>query len=188
MPPVSTTVIPTAPADFDWAGLAEQLGLNPRAMRLTLPAGMQHLIYCDGACSGNGTRANAPGGWGIVVAGADGSLQMGYGGARGVTNNKMELTAAVEALRMLPVGAIAVLRTDSQYVIKGCTEWRKGWVSRGMKNSKGEPVLNAEYWHALWAEFDRRKVKFEWVRGHNGDPGNELADRLAVLGAKGQGV
>lgn len=168
--------------DIDRAGAEALLGLNPWAMSLKgIPGG--YLIYCDGACSGNGTRADAPGGWGIVIIDPQGVVHLGRGGARGVTNNKMELTAAIEALTAIPKGEQVTLITDSQYVIKGCTEWRAGWVKRGMKNSKGEAVLNGEYWHKLWALADERRVKFQWVRGHNGDPGNELADRLAVAGA-----
>ncbi len=139
------------------------------------------LIYCDGACSGNGVRLEAPGGWGVVVI-TDQEVYAGFGGSAHTTNNKMELTAAIEALRSLPKGAKAVLRTDSQYVIKGCTEWRAGWVRKGMKNSKGEAVANPELWTVLWAEVDARRVQFEWVKGHNGDAGNELADALAVHG------
>lgn len=148
-----------------------------------VPAGFDALVYCDGACTGNG-KENAPGGWGValVKAGHPGAT-VGWGGAAGTTNNKMELTAAIEALSQMPAGSAIVLRTDSQYVIKGCTEWRAGWVRNGMKNSKKEPVANPEFWSKLWALVDARKVKFEWVKGHNGDNGNELADALAVLGA-----
>lgn len=148
------------------------------------PAGVDALIYCDGACSGNGVKETAPGGWGALVIGAS-ELRGGFGGSPHTTNNKMELTAAIQALQVLPKGAKALLRTDSQYVIKGCTEWRAGWVRKGMKNSKGEPVANPDLWKALWAEVDSRQVKFEWVKGHNGDAGNELADALAVRGTQG---
>lgn len=168
--------------EVDRNAVQDLLGLNPWSLFLKSAPG-SYLIYCDGACSGNGTRADAPGGWGIVVIDPQGQIRLGRGGARGVTNNKMELTAAIEALAAVPRGEQVTLITDSQYVIKGCTEWRAGWVKRGMKNSKGEEVLNGDYWHRLWAVADERRVKFQWVRGHNGDPGNELADRLAVAGA-----
>lgn len=140
------------------------------------PVGAQHLVYCDGACKGN----PGPGGWGAVVISADApGAQLANGVSAQTTNNKMELTAAIESLKALPRGHTVTVRTDSQYVIKGCTEWRKGWVRNGMKNVKKEPVANADLWQMLWAEVDARSVKFEWVRGHNGDPGNELADALA---------
>jgi len=147
------------------------------------PAGVQTLIYCDGACSGNGARTASPGGWGAVLLSADKTL-VAFDNSPDTTNNKMELCAAIEALRLTAVGASVLVRTDSQYVIKGCTEWRKGWVRNGMRNSKKEPVANADLWHLLWAEVDARRVKLEWVRAHNGDPGNELADELAVCATK----
>lgn len=172
---------------IQWGAVASALGRDPRQAQLTVPSGVQHLIYCDGACSGNGTGPDSPGGWGIVIAGAQAPTQLGLGGDWGVTNNKMELTAALAALRQLPAGSSTsvLLRTDSQYVIKGCTEWRVGWQKRGMRKASGEAVLNQELWLALWEEVDRRRVRMEWVRGHNGDPGNELADALAVLGIQG---
>jgi ribonuclease HI len=148
----------------------------------TPPADVSALIYCDGACSGNGNRDVCPGGWGsVIINKGELGAQLGRGASAHTTNNKMELTAALESLAQTLVGCTVMLRTDSEYVIKGCTVWRAGWVRNGMRTSKKEPVANAELWVALWAEVDCRKVKFEWVKGHNGDPGNELADRLAVL-------
>lgn len=140
------------------------------------------LIYCDGACAGNGTRETSPGGWGVVAVSAEGAVQVGHGSSAHTTNNKMELTAAIEALKAQAKGVVVTLRTDSQYVIKGCTEWRAGWQRKGMKNSKGEAVANQDLWALLWAQVDARQVKFEWVKGHNGDAGNELADAMACLG------
>lgn len=150
-----------------------------------VPAGFDHLAYCDGACSGNGRKGASPGGWGVLLLGASGPTQVGFAGEGDTTNNRMELLAGISGLRATAPGKAVVLRTDSQYVVKGCTEWRTGWQRRGMTNSKGEAVLNPDLWRQLWAEVDARKVKFEWVRGHNGDPGNEIADALAVLGATG---
>lgn len=175
----------TQDEQIQWDAVCTALGRDPRQANLLAPAGVEHLVYCDGACSGNGVGPDSPGGWGIVIANAQAELQLGLGGDWGVTNNKMELTAALSALRQLPVRASVLLRTDSQYVIKGCTEWRAGWQKRGMRKASGEAVLNQELWLALWEEVDRRRVRMEWVRGHNGDPGNELADSLAVLGIQG---
>lgn len=175
-----STFFHTRDEALDWASLSRSLGGDPRSLRLQAPVSGQHLIYCDGACSGNG-RADAAGGWGVVITEGEGLL-LGHGGQAASTNNRMELTAAIEALRQLDNKASALLRTDSQYVIKGCSEWRAGWQRKGMKNSKGEAVVNPDLWHALWAEVDLRKVGWQWVRGHNGDPGNELADSLAVRG------
>jgi ribonuclease HI len=157
------------------------------ALFLSLPKpaeGDDALVYCDGACSGNGVKVISPGGWGAVVIRSDGSVTVGYGSSPHTTNNKMELSAAIESLKAIPKGAKAVAFTDSQYVIKGCTEWRAGWVRKGMKNSKGDPVANPELWEALWGEVDVRRVSFKWVKGHNGDAGNEIADALALLGSE----
>jgi ribonuclease HI len=175
-----STFFHTSDEAVDWPYLTRALGSDPRSLKFPPPEKFNHLIYCDGACSGNG-RANAAGGWGAVITEGSG-LWLGHGGQASSTNNRMELTAAIEALKQLDNKSTVLLRTDSQYVIKGCDEWRAGWQRRGMKNSKGEGVVNPDLWHALWAEVDMRRVTFEWVRGHNGDPGNELADGLAVLG------
>lgn len=147
---------------------------------LSVPSGFDCLVSCDGACSGN----PGPGGYGIVaqVAGEPGA-ELKHGSSNRTTNNIMELTAAIEGLKLTPTGARVLVQTDSQYVIKGCTEWRAGWVRKGMKNSKGEAVANPDFWKALWAEVDKRKVKFQWVKGHNGDPANEMADELARRGS-----
>jgi ribonuclease HI len=98
------------------------------------------------------------------------------------TNNIAELTAAIESLRRIPVGAQAVLCSDSQYTLKGLGEWLPGWIRKGWKTSSGSPVLNKELWQSLHKEYAARKVKLEWVRGHNGHPENELADQLANRG------
>ena len=128
----------------------------------------RYLAYADGACHGNpGT-----GGWGVVIAAPDGSrIELnGHGGH--TTNNQMEITAAIEALRAIPPGARVILRSDSQYVINT--------MSRGWKRN-----ANLDLWRDLDAEAAMRKVTFEWVRGHAGDQLNERADTLATMGAKG---
>lgn len=149
----------------------------------SVPADKDALIYCDGACSGN----PGPGGWGSVVRtkGAS-SVKIGYGTSPRTTNNKMELLAAIEALAQCAAGAKVLLFTDSNYVIQGSTSWRAGWQRKGMRNSKGEPVANPDLWMQLWAELDLRKVELKWVKGHVGDPGNELADQLANMGVAGR--
>lgn len=138
------------------------------------------LAYCDGACPGNG-KGDTPGGWGVLMV-MEGKLLTAQGGARDTTNNKMELLAVISALEAVAPGCALEVRTDSQYVVNGSTIWRRGWQAKGMKTAGGKPVANADLWHRLWAAADARKVKFTWVRGHNGDPGNEVADRLSVLG------
>jgi len=132
-------------------------------------------IYTDGACSGN----PGPGGWGAVLIfkGKERELS-GY--EPQTTNNRMEMTAVLEALRALTKEAKVDLYTDSQYVQKGLTEWIKGWKLRGWKTADKKPVANADLWQLLEAAYKAHDVKIHWVRGHDGNEGNERADRLAV--------
>lgn len=134
------------------------------------------LLYTDGACRGN----PGPGGWGALIDRADGSpIERLSGFAPMTTNNKMELQGAIEAIRRLPEGARALLRTDSEYLVKGITLWVRGWKRKGWVNSKREPVKNKEFWIELLDLTSRRAVEFEWVKGHSGEEGNEIADALA---------
>src|SRR5689334_2482632 len=120
------------------------------------------IAYADGSCLGN----PGPGGWGVVLVGDDGS-QLDFSGAvASTTNNRMEITAAIEALRRLPPGIEVTIRTDSQYLVKTMT---LGWKRRE----------NLDPWQILDAEVVRRKVSWEWVRGHAGEVLNERADELA---------
>ncbi|HUY26210.1 MAG TPA: ribonuclease H [Candidatus Binataceae bacterium] len=128
-----------------------------------------YLAYADGACHGNPGR----GGWGAVIVAPDGSRRELNGHGGHTTNNQMELTAAIEALRALEPGAHVILRSDSQYVINTMT---RGWKRNA----------NQELWRRLDAAAAARKVEFEWVRGHAGDELNERADTLATMGARGE--
>jgi ribonuclease HI len=98
------------------------------------------------------------------------------------TNNIAELTAAIESLRRIPEGAEVILCSDSQYTLKGLGEWLPGWIRKGWKTASGSPVLNQDLWKLLHREYLARKVRLEWVRGHNGHPENETADQLANRG------
>lgn len=131
-------------------------------------------IYCDGACRGN----PGPGGWGALLRSGENEKRI-YGAAAETTNNRMELTGAIEALRALKKPCDVVLWTDSQYVKKGMTEWLAGWKARGWKNAAKEPVKNVDLWQALELEAARHKVDWRWVKGHAGHEGNEIADQLA---------
>jgi ribonuclease HI len=135
------------------------------------------VVYTDGACSGN----PGPGGWAWAVA-PQGDPQ-GSGGEPSTTNQRMELLAVLNALRVLgaEVGPIEVV-SDSQYVVKCFNEaWWEGWLRRGWKNSQRQPVANRDLWEPLIALVrERGEVTFRWVRGHNGDSMNELVDALAV--------
>ena len=131
-------------------------------------------IYTDGACRGN----PGPGGWGALIK--DGSGQRELSGAESeTTNNRMELTAAIMALRSLPEGSAADLYTDSEYVMKGLNEWLPSWKARGWKTAAKKPVKNQDLWQALDEANARHKVRWHWVRGHAGNDGNEHVDRLA---------
>lgn len=132
-------------------------------------------IYTDGACSGN----PGPGGWGAVLRYGDVEKEIS-GGEADTTNNRMEMTAIIEALRSLKTPCIVKVTTDSKYVIQGMTEWIDGWKKRGWKTADKKPVKNVDLWQALEAEVERHDVKWHWVKGHDGHPENERADQLAV--------
>jgi ribonuclease HI len=136
-------------------------------------------IYTDGACKGN----PGPGGWGVLLRSADAQKQL-YGGALDTTNNRMEMQAVIEALQALKRPCRVNLHVDSQYVLKGMTEWLPGWKARGWKTASKEPVKNADLWQRLDTLVNSagHEIAWHWVRGHNGDPGNELADALANQG------
>lgn len=133
--------------------------------------------FSDGGCKGN----PGPGGWGSVVETPNAGTLECRGNKALTTNNQMELMGAIEALRLIPVGASVKLTTDSQYVIKGITEWMPGWKRRNWQASTGGPVKNKELWVELDREVKERNVSWEWVRGHTGHPQNERCDELANL-------
>ena len=131
-------------------------------------------IFCDGACSGN----PGVGGWGCVLR--YGGHEKELSGADGdTTNNRMEMTAAITALESLKRPCHVVLTTDSQYLVKGMTEWLPGWIRKGWVNSKKEPVLNRDLWERLQSLAALHKIHWVWVRGHNGHLENERCDELA---------
>jgi len=131
-------------------------------------------IFCDGACSGN----PGVGGYGSILR-CGGKVKEISGGEGLTTNNRMELTAAIRALEALKRPCEATITTDSQYLVKGMTEWISGWVRRGWVNSKKEPVLNRDLWERLIELCNQHKVRWVWVRGHNGHDENERCDELA---------
>jgi ribonuclease HI len=139
-------------------------------------------IYTDGACRGN----PGPGGWGALMVAGKHTKEI-FGGEPGTTNNRMELTAVIEALNALKRPCDIVLHTDSQYVQKGITEWIQGWKARGWKTAAKQPVKNADLWQALDVAQAKHRVDWRWVRGHNGHDGNERADELANLGVDSLG-
>ena len=139
-------------------------------------------IFTDGACKGN----PGPGGWGAVLR-AGGHEKELSGHAPATTNNRMEMTAVIEALNALKGPCEVQLYTDSKYVIDGITKWIFGWQKNGWKNSQKKDVLNADLWQALLDAKRRHKVSWHWVKGHDGHPENERADKLASDAALGGG-
>lgn len=134
-------------------------------------------IWTDGACKGN----PGIGGWGALLKRGPHEKTL-CGGERETTNNRMELTAVIEALNALKRPCRIILHTDSQYVQKGITEWLEGWKARGWRTAAKQPVKNADLWRLLDEAAARHEIEWRWVRGHDGDPGNERADELANQG------
>jgi len=133
--------------------------------------------FTDGACSGN----PGPGGWGVVLQFGDHEREL-HGGAQDTTNNRMELTAAIEALKALSEPCQVSLTTDSTYVKDGITQWLANWKRNGWRTAAKKPVKNQDLWQALDHESARHEIDWCWVKGHSGHPENERADRLANLG------
>ena len=140
------------------------------------------VIYTDGACKGN----PGPGGWGVLMRSPDGSEKETFGGELGTTNNRMEMMAVIQALQSLKRPCSVTLYLDSQYVLKGITEWLAGWKAKGWKTAAKQPVKNVDLWQTLdtLALQGVHTIDWRWVKGHAGDPGNERADALANRGVE----
>ena len=138
------------------------------------------VIYTDGACKGN----PGPGGWGAWLRWGGHEKEL-CGGEALTTNNRMELTAVIEALASLKRRANVAVYTDSEYVRNGITSWIHGWKTRGWRTADKKPVKNTDLWQKLDALAAQHNVQWHWVRGHAGDPGNERADGLANRGVPG---
>ena len=132
------------------------------------------VIHTDGACRGN----PGPGGWGAVLQAGEQQKSLN-GFDPETTNNRMELTAVIEGLRALRRPCRVQLVTDSKYVMQGITQWMANWKRNGWKTAARKPVKNVDLWRLLDTEVQRHDVDWRWVKGHSGNPGNELADRLA---------
>ncbi len=135
------------------------------------------VIYTDGACSGN----PGPGGWGALLE-YKGKTKELCGGEAETTNNRMELTAAINAINSLTRRSTVELHTDSTYVKDGITKWMIGWKKNGWKTAAKKPVKNKDLWLALDDAISQHQIRWKWVKGHAGDPGNEKADELANKG------
>ena len=135
----------------------------------------QVTIYTDGACSGN----PGPGGWGVILR-YKGTEKELSGGAPETTNNRMELTAVIEALKALKRECDVVIHTDSRYVMDGVQQWLPNWKQNGWKTSnKKSPVKNVDLWQELDALLQKHNIRWIWVKGHNGHEENERVDKLA---------
>lgn len=146
---------------------------------------MNHvIIYTDGACKGN----PGPGGWGALLRSGAVEKEL-FGGEPETTNNRMELTAVIEALAALKRPCRVSLYLDSQYVRKGITEWLQGWKAKGWITAAKQPVKNVDLWQRLddLVQHSGHTIEWHWVRGHAGDPGNEHADMLANRGVPARG-
>ena len=151
---------------------------------MNIEDGMRVEIATDGACKGN----PGPGGWGALIRFGTAEKELS-GGEPVTTNNRMELTAAIEALNALTRPCTVKLSTDSRYVMDGLTKWVRGWQRNGWKTADKKPVKNVELWQALITAAERHKVDWQWVKGHAGNPDNERVDKLAsdaAMGASGQ--
>jgi ribonuclease HI len=136
-------------------------------------------IFTDGACKGN----PGPGGWGAILRSGGKERELS-GGEAPTTNNRMELMAAIEALKALKKPCHVLLWTDSNYVRDGITKWIHGWRKNGWKTANKKPVKNAELWQALLDACQRHRIDWHWVKGHSGHPENDRADALACAEAE----
>jgi ribonuclease HI len=139
-------------------------------------------IWTDGGCRPN----PGPGGWAAILKYGEHVRELS-GAEPATTNNRMELTAAIQALSALKRPARVRLHTDSQYVKEGITRWLPGWMRKGWRTASREPVKNVDLWQALVAAMAPHEVQWAWVRGHAGDPMNERADQLATAAREGLG-
>jgi ribonuclease HI len=149
--------------------------------RMMTPTRLAVRLYTDGACLGN----PGPGGWAYILRHeASGDDKEVSGGEDQTTNNRMELTAVIEGLRALTEPCDVVLIGDSQYVLKGLSEWMEGWKRRGWRKADKKPVQNVELWQDLDEVKAEHNIKVEWVRGHTGHPENERCDSMAFAEAE----
>jgi len=132
------------------------------------------IIYTDGACSGNPGK----GGYGAVLMYRDNYKEI-FGFSPETTNNKMEITAVIEALKTLKRSCNVIIYTDSKYVMDGITKWISSWKRNGWKTADRKPVKNVELWQELDLQCSKHSIQWQWVKGHSGDKYNEIVDKLA---------
>jgi ribonuclease HI len=166
------------PAKHNRSGPRPDSGGRQRYADIAVPAGL--VVYADGCCEPN----PGPGGWAFAVYRDGDEVYSECGGDEDATNNTMEMTAALKALRWIcrNVREPARLLTDSMYVVNGCNDWRHGWKRKGWKRGPEKPLANVNLWQALDAVLIALPIKLEWVKGHVGIIGNERADELSLIG------
>ena len=135
------------------------------------------IIYTDGACSGN----PGPGGWGVLLKFENHAKEF-FGSDKETTNNRMEMTAAIEALKALKKSCSVELHTDSKYLQLGITEWIHKWIKNNWYKKDNQLVKNADLWQKLYSEIKNHDIMWKWVKGHSDVEGNQIADKLAVMG------
>lgn len=138
-------------------------------------------LITDGACSGN----PGPGGWAAILKFGKHRKEL-WGCEKETTNNRMELKAAIEGLRLLKEPCVVHITTDSEYVLKGITQWIAGWKKNNWKSASKQPVKNQDLWQELDEQVQRHQVQWTWTKGHADHPDNNRCDELAVLAAKKQ--
>lgn len=149
-----------------------------------------YIAYVDGSCPNNG-KPNAKAGWGAYLINPQGDTLELAGPVPAIhpqTNSRAELLAPLMALRRCKPGAAITIVSDSQYVVKGAMEWLPGWKARGWRKADKKEVEHRDLWELIDQAMQERNITFQWVRGHNGDAGNERADTLAIRGASGESV
>ena len=134
------------------------------------------VIYTDGACKGN----PGEGGWGAVIEFEESTKKL-YGYENNTTNNRMEITAAINAIKSLKIKSNVVIHTDSKYLMNGINDWINNWKNNNWKTSTRKDVKNVDLWKAIDDLSSEHTIKWNWVKGHSGNPGNEMADDLANL-------
>lgn len=134
------------------------------------------VIYTDGACKGN----PGEGGWGAVIEFEESTKKL-YGYENNTTNNRMEITAAINAIKSLKIKSNVVIHTDSKYLMNGINDWINNWKNNNWKTSTKKDVKNVDLWKAIDDLSSEHSIKWNWVKGHSGNPGNEMADDLANL-------
>lgn len=141
-------------------------------------------IYVDGSCIGN----PGPGGWGVYIPDLENPISL-CGGAPRTTNNRMEMQAAIEALQIMPQESDIIILSDSRLLVEGMSDWIHGWIAQGrLESTSSKPVANADLWKILLSEAAWHTVKWKWVKGHAGNHGNEIADKLANSGSSGRRI